>query len=207
MIAFFLKNWVFWNIILAILPFGLWGLYLYFKTKGLRFLRWLSFILAFLFIPNSIYLTTDIIHIFDSVPEDFYWYGGSPSELWSFMSSGVLVTNHFYNFTMVFLFVLGVILFYFQSKAVFKEFKFKFHFQILYFAIMAYAVFLGRFVRLNSWDVFVSPMSFLNQLNPGVEGLVFVFGFTVFEVVGFFCVRKIAPSVVVVLSKAKDLKV
>ena len=190
MVTFFLKNWVLWNIILAVLPFGLWRLYLYFKTKKLHILRWLSLLLTILFIPNSIYLTTDIIHIFDSVPEDFYWFGGLPSELWGYLSTGVIGTNHLYNFTMVFLFVLGVILFYFQSKNIFDEFKLKFQFQILYFAVMAYAVFLGRFVRLNSWDVFVAPMSFINQLNPGVEGLIFVLGFTVFEVVGFFGVEK-----------------
>jgi len=189
MITFFLKNWILWNIILAILPFGLWKLYLYFKAKGLRILKWLSLLLTILFLPNSIYLTTDIIHIFDSVPDSFYWYGGLPSKLWSFISTGLIVNNYLYNFTMVFLFVLGVILFYFQSKFIFDEFKLKLKWQLVYFAVMAYAVFLGRFVRLNSWDVFVSPLSFINQLNPGVEGLVFVLGFTVYELVGFFGVK------------------
>jgi uncharacterized membrane protein len=207
MITFFLKNWILWNIILAILPFGLWQLYLFFKAKKPQLLRWSSLVLTILFIPNSIYLTTDIIHIFDSVPDDFYWYGGLPSKLWSFMSTGVLVTNQLYNFTMVFLFILGVILFYLQSKLVFDEFKLNLKWQLSYFAVMAYAVFLGRFVRLNSWDVFVSPMSFINQLNPGLEGLIFVIGFTVFEVVGFFGFGKTASSIAVVLSKAKDLRV
>jgi uncharacterized membrane protein len=191
MIAFIYRNWILWNIILAILPFGLWWLYLYFKTKSFRILQWLSLLLTILFIPNSIYLTTDIIHIFDSVPEDFYWYGGLPSELWGYLRTGVIVNNYLYNFTMVFLFVLGVILFYFQSKAMFNEFKLKLKWQLLYFAVMAYAVFLGRFVRLNSWDVFVSPISFINKLNPGLEGLIFILGFTVFEVVGFVGVRKL----------------
>ena len=189
--VFILKNWVLWNIILAILPFGLWRLFLYFKNKRQQVLQWLSLALTILFIPNSIYLTTDIIHIFDSVPSSFYWYGGRPSELWGFVSTGVIGVNHFYNFTMVFLFVLGLILFYFQSKFLFQEFKLKFKWQIFYFAVMAYAVFLGRFVRLNSWDVFVSPMSFLSQLNPGAEGLIFILGFTIFEVLGFYGVRKL----------------
>ena len=195
MMLFIYRNWVLWNIILAVLPFGLWKLYLYFKTKKLHILKWPSLLLTILFIPNSIYLTTDIIHIFDSVPEDFYWLGGLPSELWGYLSMGVIGGNHLYNFTMVFLFVLGLILFYFQSKSFFEEFKFKLELQLAYFAVMAYAVFLGRFVRLNSWDVFVAPMSFINQLNPGVEGLVFVLGFTIFEVVGFFGVRKFCFNV------------
>ena len=189
MMGFILKNWILWNIILAIFPFGLWRLFLYLKYKKLGILQWLIFGLTILFIPNSIYLTTDIIHIFDSVPSSFYWYGGRPSELWGFVSTGVIGVNHFYNFTMVFLFVLGLILFYFQSKFIFEEFKLKFKWQIFYFAVMAYAVFLGRFVRLNSWDVFVSSMSFINQLNPGAEGLIFILGFTIFEVLGFYVVR------------------
>ena len=191
MMGFILKNWILWNIILAIFPFGLWRLFLYLKYKKLGILQWLIFGLTILFIPNSIYLTTDIIHIFDSVPSSFYWYGGRPSELWGFVNTGAIGVNHFYNFTMVFLFVLGLILFYFQSKFLFEEFKLKFKWQIFYFAVMAYAVFLGRFVRLNSWDVIVSPISFINQLNPGVEGLIFILGFTIFEVLGFYGVRKL----------------
>jgi len=185
--AFFITRfWVVWNTILAILPYGFWSLAQYYKTKKIPIAYWVNIFLMVLFLPNSIYLTTDIIHIFGSIPESFYGFGGDPSLLYSYFDFGSINFGWAYNTIMVFLFFLGMYLFWDQGKLLFKEFKLNTISKLIFFSLIAYGVYLGRFVRLNSWDIFVDFTGFLNQLKPSFHGVVFIVYFTIFEVVSYY---------------------
>lgn len=139
--------WMIWNLFLAILP--LIFLWWYGETKHETF-KVVSAILWFLFLPNSIYVVTDLIHTFRQFPRtDLLGQLLLSIQYFVLVGGGLLC------------FLWG--LYPFEKKLhSFKQFKKGNRYLVPYIVItlnmlFGFAMMLGRVERSNSWDIFFAP--------------------------------------------------
>ncbi len=164
-----------WNLFLAWIPFIV-AFVLRQNTKEIS-VRWLLPILAawLLFLPNAPYIITDLVHL---RPRD-----GVP--LW-------------FDATLIFLFafhglLLGIISTLFVHEVVEKHLSpFKvWAFLSGCFVLSGYGIYLGRFLRWNSWDILVHPIGLLREsllkltspvaiLVTGIFSLLLFFSYLIF---------------------------
>ncbi len=139
-----------WNIFLAIIPF-LCSRKLITQTRmNVRSILLIGGWL--LFFPNAPYLVTDLFH--------FTARSGSPA--WFDM---ILVTSASWNGL-----VLGIISLlqveYFL-KAHFREKKVR-AISYLFILLCGYGIYLGRFLRFNSWDIVTNPHSLFSSIYHSI---------------------------------------
>ncbi len=133
-----------WNLFLALFP--LLFLFLFEREKNI-FFRILTFLLWILFLPNSVYLVSDFIHIRNTGPEWILWYDGIM--LFLYASIGIFV-NAFM------LLKMKKILF--PKKNIYQRV-----FVILIAILTSFGIYLGRYLRFNSWDIFYIPSKILSH--------------------------------------------
>jgi uncharacterized membrane protein len=133
-----------WNLALAWIPVAAAFVADEASRSAWRPLRWIGIPLAMLwllFLPNAPYLATDLIHLEPSYLVPF-WYDAAM--MFGFAATGVVLglaslafmqdsVRRLAGSTLSWLFTLGAIFF------------------------SAFGVYLGRFQRLNSWEVFSEP--------------------------------------------------
>jgi len=136
--------WMTYNIFLSIIPVIL--AFLYFKTDKKRILiRTFLCVLWLLFLPNSIYLFTDIVHLFQQL------------KIASGLVALLLILQYFV------LEIYAVLTFILSTHPFEKELQKKVSINSSTFIIIAlnflvsFGVILGNVKRLNSWDVLISP--------------------------------------------------
>lgn len=137
-----------WNLFLAWIPFMVSGLF-----KGLvNAAKWkqvIVFIAWILFFPNALYIVTDLIHLEQetSVPK---WYDA----VLLFSSSAI-----------------GVIMAFVSLLRIEKFLAFKFNHRLVEFIVFvilflgSFGVYLGRFLRWNSWDIVSNPLGLLSSIG------------------------------------------
>jgi uncharacterized membrane protein len=130
-----------WNLFLAWLPLAFAFFAVRFQTT-----RWRCFVCAslwLLFIPNSPYLVTDLIHLRPRSPVPF-WFDIVLVQ--SFVLTGLL---------------LGFLSLYLMQQLVTHRYSWRhgWLFAFLVLGLTALGVYLGRFERWNSWDLFVNPIA------------------------------------------------
>lgn len=157
-----------WNLFLAWIPLIL---SLILTTKVLnKFIRIVFCLFWLAFYPNTSYLITDFIHIKQGNYHINYPHGIS-IVLW-------------YDFLMISLFILtGILIGFFSLYLVHIFIKNKFDemtgwkFAIIVKILASYGIYLGRFIRLNTWDIVTRPSALargiLRSLN--LETFLFVF--------------------------------
>jgi uncharacterized membrane protein len=146
MIHFMSLHYVFliWNLFLAFIPY-------YLSRKLLAVKRQLFYIplvgFMLLFLPNAPYIITDLSHLVHSTPATF-WFD--------------LILISFSAINGLFLFVYALqhlkqfLKKYFREKTV----------QIIVISVIlicSYGVYIGRFLRWNSWDIFIYPYTLLTD--------------------------------------------
>jgi uncharacterized membrane protein len=136
-----------WNLFLAFVPYAI--------SKKLNDAviknRWKFLVSVFvwlLFIPNSFYIITDLFHL--DMNEDVpLWY--DLALLLSFAWSGLLFG------------ILSVR----QMEKLFQK-NFNKNFDLLFvlpvMALNGFGVYIGRYLRFNSWDVLTSPLQLINDI-------------------------------------------
>lgn len=138
-----------WNLFLALVPLFISN-YVYSKSKitigtALLIFIWLAFY------PNTSYIVTDLIHL--------TWY--SDWHVWfdtllvfTFAACGLACANvslfHIHEFVRR------------RFKHIHKHIGSAFAFMVL--ALSSYGVYLGRFLRLNSWEIISNPFSLVRQI-------------------------------------------
>lgn len=170
-----------WNVFLAIIPYVI-TIYLHTKPNlsklklGFWFVVWLAFL------PNAPYIVTDLIHI----------RIGNDSLLWL----DVLVVLSFA--------LSGLLLFYMSildmQKLVNSKFE-KLPIQTLTLTILflcGFGVYLGRFLRYNSWEIISQPYYLLMDIVgiivapfQNFEAWLFTLGFGTFLTVGFWVFKNL----------------
>lgn len=136
-----------WNLFLAYVPYAIS------KQLGIQSIKtkWKFFLYCFvwlLFIPNSFYIITDLFHL--DMNEDVpLWY--DLALLLSFAWSGLLFG------------ILSVR----QMEKLFENHfskKFDLLFILPIMALNGFGVYIGRYLRFNSWDVLTNPFQLINDI-------------------------------------------
>ena len=142
-------GFIIWNLILAILPlvFSYWV-----HKVSENVTKWGLFGLWLLFFPNAFYVITDLFHLHDSeaVPR---WF--DLMVLFTAAFNGLLMGMASFHNIEVFL-----------KKHISIPFL-----QTLYFTLFlmcGYGIYIGRYKRLNSWDIFANPLSILSGIRHDV---------------------------------------
>ncbi|MDD5721014.1 MAG: DUF1361 domain-containing protein [Candidatus Pacebacteria bacterium] len=162
-------GYLIWNLFLAWIPYIISSYFIKKETSISIFIP--LFIFWLLFFPNAPYLVTDVTHIVSS-PASFVWYD----------------SLLFFFFGWVGL-LLGMVSLY-RIHQYFKNHLSNFISELIIFVICfvsSFGVYLGRFERWNSWDLFLNPFNLIKQsvnisadlINAGAP-LIFVGIFTIF---------------------------
>ncbi|WP_400077595.1 DUF1361 domain-containing protein [Winogradskyella sp. R77965] len=170
-----------WNVFLAIIPYTI-TMYLNTKSNlskikvGCWFLVWLAFL------PNAPYIVTDLIHI----------RLGSASLLWL----DVLVVLSF-ALSGLFLFYLSILD---MQKLISENFK-RIPMEIATIIVLflcGFGVYLGRFLRYNSWEIISQPHILISDIIDIViapfqnyEAWLFTLGFGMFLAVGYWMFKNL----------------
>lgn len=187
----FLFIMLIWNVILASLP-------LCFMNQGLRAdRRWkkmLLLLLWFFFFPNAIYMITDFIHLSNdrmiwSVPVDPY------SGL-----DGTRYSMQIYQWGKLLLITLGAfyaLLMGLESLSRFHDFMKERKGKITAAAMVglvafvaSFGVFIGRFLRFNSWDI-LRPLTLVKEISDSLTEFTwwFTWVYGVFVLMAFILFR------------------
>lgn len=149
-----------WNLFLAYVP--------YFITNWLQFnpdwiqKRWKfagAFLCWLLFIPNSFYILTDLFHLrsYWTMP---MWY--DLALLLSFAWNGLL---------------LGIISVR-QMERIMRllvRYKHEMYFIVPIICLNAFGIYIGRYLRFNSWDIIASPFSLaIDILNILIHPITYI---------------------------------
>ncbi|WP_185897394.1 DUF1361 domain-containing protein [Paenibacillus zeisoli] len=157
-------RFLYWNMFLAWMPAGFamlmdW-IYVYIqKNRGLRVILFIGAgILWLLFYPNSAYLITDQLHPFVKFQSEYgmrFWQG---IEFWYhlllFFSAAVIGL------------LLGVYSMLSVQELVRRSFgrAKSWIFAVVTLALTSLGIYLGRFIRWNSWDAIRSPQQIVHEV-------------------------------------------
>lgn len=130
-----------WNIFLAAIPYVISTQLL--KLKKINFLAILMLVIWLLFFPNAPYIITDIFHYEQRLPIPF-WY------------DLILVISAAWNGL-----ILGMISLMNVEKFLLRHLKptWVTICEFLSLLLCSYGIFIGRFLRFNSWNVLTDPRS------------------------------------------------
>lgn len=154
-----------WNLFLAWLPL-IFAFLVYSRVKTRKDLTWQNGLLGLLwlgFLPNSFYIITDLIHLQSSGEIGLLY---DTAMITSFVLNGLL---------------LGYMSIYLISKTLvsFTTERAVFVFMQIVLLLSAFAIYLGRYLRWNTWDLVANPAGLLFDvsdriINPGTHTHTFV---------------------------------
>ncbi len=172
-----------WNLMLAFVPFLLSELMWRIDFKEKKLLFWILTAFWLLFFPNSPYIMTDLFHLKAKVGAPF-WY-----------DLMLLLSYSFNGFFLGFLSLISI-------EKMMSQLYGKIISQILTFIALiacSVGVYVGRYLRWNSWDVFTKPFSLVQELQDqdfypiqDSDILKFTLVFSIFLVLNYFILKKIA---------------
>ncbi|NAS11050.1 DUF1361 domain-containing protein [Poritiphilus flavus] len=175
----FFYSFLVWNLFLAAVP--------YLITQGFKNLLWalrgrwkvLVFGLWLLFLPNSPYIITDLVHL----------HNERSVLLW-------------YDLFLVFVFALtGLVLGLLSMLDIYKVLAVRFSSRMAEVALFpicllcGFGIYMGRFLRFNSWDVFSKPLTLFSEITASIQepkAWFMTLGFGGFIWVLFVLVRSLA---------------
>lgn len=157
-----------WNMFLALVALD-FSLVSYYITK--KVVRGLGAILWLFFYPNTFYMLTDIVHMqFTS------------TVLWNKTS---LILYMLYVSSILFGVLCGIE----SVKNIVLTFKLKnYYLRLLFIGVLSFissfAIHIGRYARLNSWDIFTRPKTVISEILDVVswDAVHFVLGFTFIQI-------------------------
>lgn len=175
-----------WNLFLAFIPFAIseWLLTLERFAKRKRKLAIVLFVWL-LFIPNSFYILTDLFHLdkFDSAPK---WF--DLLLIFSFAWNGI---------------VLGIVSIR-RTEVILESMNGRRFSLFIIFIVMwlnAFGIYIGRYLRFNSWDIVAQPFSLFKEMfevlfhplrNKMEWGMIAVYA--VFMTVLYITIKKLAEN-------------
>lgn len=154
-----------WNLFLGWLPYFFIRQIGFFSSK-----KWQYgiFGLSLLFLPNAIYIFTDLIHLKKNLPAPL-WF-----DLILFLGFALMGFSYFAKTMREMMLYLQPLL-----QSAFRE---KMTELTLVF-LSSFGVYLGRYLRLNSWDLFSNPFSIFSEIQEEFqEGK----GFEMFQITLIF---------------------
>ncbi len=166
-----------WNLFLAVIPFTITTI-----LMSKQRLHAISFAVVFffwlLFLPNAPYIITDLLHL-TRTNQHFLWLD-------------ILVIMSFaFN---------GLVLFFLSLSDMEKllRLRFKAHYVfamlLIIFGLTAFGIYLGRFLRYNSWEIIDQPFALFSDIfdiifKPQVEAWIFTLTFGSFLAVSYWILK------------------
>ncbi|MCI5051296.1 MAG: DUF1361 domain-containing protein [Candidatus Pacebacteria bacterium] len=136
--------WLNWNLFLALVPIFFAWLFMYVKNV---YVKLLAFILWLGFLPNSPYIVTDFIHLADVGPRSILWYDG----------------------IMIFLYTIaGMVSWIGTSHLIKKHMNWGYWFICIIGVLSGFGIYLGRYIRFNTWDVVRDPNNLFMTVHEAV---------------------------------------
>ena len=172
-----------WNLFLATVPLFFSGLLV--KQKTLNYKSILLLVLWLLFLPNAPYLVTDIFH----------YQKRPPVPMWFDL---ILVVSGAWNGIL-----MCMISMFRVERFLKKVFNPKLTSPIMFLLLIpcGYGIYIGRFLRYNSWDVITQPVSILktstHHLHHPFQSLsvwMFTFIFAFFLGIIYFTIKKLPQA-------------
>jgi uncharacterized membrane protein len=173
-----------WNLFLAIVPYiiAAFGVRLLARLKDIRGRKLVAALTALLwvvFYPNAPYIFTDFIHVINKT-----YVRASPAEwlglndlLWYdlLMNAAFAFFGHF----------IGLVSMWFMESSLTKVWGVRAARILVAVAILfaGFGIYLGRFSRLNSWDILAAPRTVLAEIREATadpKALLFSVAFSVF---------------------------
>jgi len=174
-----------WNLFLALVPLFFSGLLL--KQKNLNFKSICILALWLLFLPNAPYLVTDIFHFAER----------PPVPLWFDL---MLVVSGAWNGILICMISLFKV-----ERFLRSHYKSKFAEIIMFLLLIpcGYGIYIGRYLRYNSWDVITEPVSLIKTSThhiyhpfQNLNVWLFTFVFALFLGIIYFTIKKL-PHVLI----------
>ena len=171
-----------WNLFLAVIPYAI-TTSLISQSKHNKIKLALSFGIWLLFLPNAPYIVTDLLHISNS-QQHLMWL------------DVLVIVSFAFN---------GLILFFLSLSDMEKLLKLnlnsKFIFPILIsiFGLTAFGVYLGRFLRYNSWEILNQPEALFSDIleiimQPNTEAWIFTLTFGSFLAISYWMLKAFSKS-------------
>jgi uncharacterized membrane protein len=161
-------NFLIWNLFLALVPFDLALIIRYLSGKKGQLLLKLGLTVVWLaFFPNAMYMVTDFSHL-------------------SSIGTGLMTETQFFNYAILAVGVLMGLLFGLSSAHIIGRVyagvlssTWTVVFYIVLSFVSAYGIYLGRFLRINSWELISTPHKVLTMFltSLSTHSLVFVISF------------------------------
>lgn len=165
-----------WNMGLALIAFNLSVLALWAKTW---YFRAMLLLLWFFFYPNTFYMLTDIVHM--HFTSTVLWERGSMILFMIYVPS----------------ILLGVFSGILSVRYVFESLGLKNSYLRLVLigllsVVASFGIHIGRYARLNSWDILLRPMAVLEEILAVVSrpALPFILGFTFIQFMALLLMEK-----------------
>jgi len=155
-----------WNLFLAGIPYAITQLFKLSNTlRSFKIIRGLGFLAWLLFLPNSPYIITDLVHLHSS-------------------RSVLVWLDLFLVFVFAFNGLLLGLLSMLDMFSLIREFyghKISKYMIFIVCLLCGYGIYLGRFLRFNSWDITTKPISLVYEIayslkEPMVWLMTFAFG-------------------------------
>lgn len=170
-------GWMFYNSLLAVIPIVLALIFIKVENK---FFKTVFFIAWLLFLPNTIYLLTDIIHL----PRDL----GNASGFEHIIVIAMYMT----------LFTIGIatyVLAIFPLEKIIKKYR---QHKVLTLASLNFLIgiglVLGRVFRFNSWDILIRPDEIFVTIAHILSSVQFMLVICAFSIFGTFIYLSISSS-------------
>ncbi|WP_319423624.1 DUF1361 domain-containing protein [Pleurocapsa sp. FMAR1] len=141
------SGWIVWNLFLAFIPLFLSFWLFLRRTKKRSLLWWIGFVAFICFLPNASYLLTDIIHLIAAIRAGY--------SIW--ITTLIFIPLHLLAIALGWeAYVVSLINqgFYLKKQG---AGRFIFSSELITHALSAVGIFMGRFLRFNSWDLLTKP--------------------------------------------------
>ena len=173
-------QWMLFNVSLALIAVMLCVLFLYSKH---HILRWFYFCLWVLYVPNTVYLLTDIQYLPTQLSQvDPTFFLALLLQYAALMAAGILT----------YLAALGPIDHVAKRKLKLSK-EIHFFIVILFNFLLGFGMVLGKLERVHSWDVFIKPVYFFEGLKHALfsaEALILSVFFGILANATYFFFRK-----------------
>jgi uncharacterized membrane protein len=147
-----------WNLFLAFLPIVFLFFFEKIKNiygKGFLFFAWLFFL------PNAVYMITDLIHLRDVGPD------------WMLLFDGMMI----FSYAIIGIFISAYVILR-MGKNIFTLNRKRLAFYIIASLLVSFGVYLGRYIRWNTWDIITRPIDLtgdvLDIISTGHTNIVFI---------------------------------
>lgn len=175
------SRWMTWNLFLAFIPLAI-SVWLFRRGRGRSLLWWIGFLVFFGFLPNAPYVLTDVIHLIQDIR--------TINSVW--MITLVVIPVYLLFILAGFeAYVLSLInLGYYLNRI--GQSKWILAAELVTHALSAVGIYLGRFLRFNTWDFITQPDALATSVVEDVFGKIplVIIAITFVVVAGLYWISK-----------------